>query len=168
MLEDPLGFVYSDFPCTAEFTEDTDLTSVSSVWVNNDPNTNQLKPGVYCSTKKLTLSGSNFSGTVTLVAQGQLVISGSGFDLKPYWNTILLFTDFNDISAADLSGSGGTWEGYIYVPNGKAKLNGSGNFTVMGAVIAKTLELSGSDLTIDSSGLSSGSEEVTSAVRIFE
>ncbi|HUF53710.1 MAG TPA: pilus assembly protein TadG-related protein [Dehalococcoidia bacterium] len=167
-LPDPLGYTYSDVPCTRTFTSDTDLTSVNSVWVNDDPNTNQLLPGVYCSTGKLTLSASDVTGTVTLVAQQELSISGSNFNIKPYWNDVLLFTTSSTSSAADLSGSGGTWEGYIYVPNGKAKLNGSGNFSVKGAVIGGNIELSGSGVTVDSTDFTDNTEEILSSVKLFE
>ena len=78
----PVEFSYSDFECTFEYTQDTDLTSQPEAWVNFSTKT-ELKPGVYCSTKKLSLSGSNVTGKVTLVAGDKLTVTGQNFNLEP-------------------------------------------------------------------------------------
>jgi hypothetical protein len=144
----PVDFVYSDFPCTMEFTSDTDLSSVPAAWVNDNVNTNQLKPGVYCSTAKLTLSRSDVSGSVTLVAQQELSVSGSNFALTPYWNDVLLFTSSTSSSALDVNGSGGSFTGLIIAPNGNAKIQGSNNLSIRGSVLANTISVSGSDFSL--------------------
>ena len=151
----PLHYDYDDFPCTMEFTSDTDLSSVPQAWVNNDVNTKQLKPGVYCSTRKLTLSGSDVTGNVTLVAQGDLTVSGSNFTLTAYWNNILLFTESSSSSALDASGSGGSWTGIMLAEYGNAKVQGSSNLTISGSVMANTISVSGSDFNLTAMNSSS-------------
>ncbi len=80
----PLDYTYDDFPCTMEFTEDTDLTSVPAAWLNGDKDTGVLLDGVYCSTSNLSLSSSDVTGNITLAAQGTVSIAGSNFNITGY------------------------------------------------------------------------------------
>ena len=147
----PISYAYADFPCDYSYSTPTNIGSRSELWVGNDPSSNQLKTAVICSTSHLTLSGSDVTGTVTLVARGNLNISGSNFDLTPYWQNVLLFSSSASPQAIDLSGSGGTWRGYINTPIGRVKLAGSSNLTLETSIVADQIQLSGSDLSIDSS-----------------
>ncbi|MBI4570391.1 MAG: Tad domain-containing protein [Chloroflexi bacterium] len=145
----PVNYTFSDFPpCTFTFTHPANLNSVQEVWVGGNQNSNQLLPGVYCSTSTLSLSGSNVSGNVTFAAMGKVNISGSNFNLTPYWNNVLMFTEDASSSALDVSGSGGTWQGILLAPNGKAKVAGSGNFAYSGSIIGDTVQVSGSNFSI--------------------
>ena len=124
--------------------------------------TGELQPGLYYTTSDIDLSGSFHvagGGGVTFVAGGQITVSGSSQTLDPWDSTnLLLFsnylktspvtnTDNCDSSAISIAGSDIAWTGFIYAPNGQAKLNGSGNASV-GSVVAWTVEVSGSGLTI--------------------
>ena len=144
----PLNYTYSDFPCDMEFFSDTDLTSVPAAWLNGDKDTGVLIDRVYCSTAKLTLSGSDITGNVTLAAQGEVNVAGSNFNLTGYWNDILLFTESNSSSALDVSGSGGQWQGILFAPNGLAKVQGSSNLSIAGSIIADQVQMSGSDWSL--------------------
>ena len=148
----PVNFVYADFPCDIEFSGNVNLTSEPAVWLNGDKNTNQLLPGVYCSTGTLTISGSDVVGNVTLASVGRLSISGSNFTLTPFFQDVLFYTDSTMNNALDVSGSGGTWEGYMLAPSGRAQISGSGNLSVNGSVIADEITVSGSDFTLNSTG----------------
>jgi hypothetical protein len=75
-------------------------------------------------------------------------ISGSNFNLTPYWNNILLFTSSNDSAALDVSGSGGEWTGIMLAKNGHAKVQGSGNLSLSGSIMANTIKISGSDFSL--------------------
>jgi hypothetical protein len=164
----PVSYDYSDFtavPCTRTWSSDVDLSSVANVWVGNNPASKELKPGLYCSTGKIQLSGSDVTGQVTLASQsGQVQVSGSNFDLTPYWQGVLMYTQWNDSSAIDLSGSGGEWTGLIIAPNGKVKIAGSSNFTLKGSVIADQVQVSGSDFNLTALAIDPGLE----AVRLVE
>ncbi|MFO7530840.1 MAG: hypothetical protein R6W93_00150, partial [Candidatus Limnocylindrales bacterium] len=48
-----------------------------------------------------------------------------------------------------VSGSGGTWAGLIYAPNGTAEVSGSSNFNFTGGIIGERVKLNGSDATIN-------------------
>ncbi|MDA1061327.1 MAG: hypothetical protein O2895_00175 [Chloroflexi bacterium] len=149
----PIEYAYSDFPCDYVYTMPTNLGSVNEVWVGDDPCSNQLKTAVICSTSHLTLSGSDVTGTVTLVAGGNLNVSGSDFILLPYWNDVLLFSSSSSPQAIDISGSGGVWRGFINAPVGRVKIAGSGNLSLQSSVVAADIQMSGSNLSIDSSTL---------------
>ena len=109
--------------------------------------------GVYCSTKKLSLSGSDVSGQVTFVSHDEVKVSGSNFDLTAYWSDVLFYSAGSVDPALNVSGSGGSWTGFIHAPNGLAEVQGSSNLTINGSIIADRIRLSGSDMTIDSTGL---------------
>jgi Flp pilus assembly protein TadG len=166
----PVDYTYASFGCTRTFTSDTDISSISSLWQNDNPSTNILKDNVICSTRKLTLSKSDVQGNVTLVAMQELNISGSNFDLHPYPDLnagkgVLLFTASSSSSALDVSGSGGSWEGLMVAPNGNAKIQGSGNLTLFGSVMANTIKsISGSEFTIQAMASTTGGPGVVSLV----
>jgi hypothetical protein len=145
----PFNYAYSDFPCTVTFNSDLDIGSTNSLWTNNDPSTNELKDNVICATGKITLSKQGVKGNVTIVAQGDLAISGSDFDVHALWNNVLFYSASSSSSALDVSGSSGGWEGLILAPNGAAKVQGSSNQTLSGSVMANVIKsVSGSDFTI--------------------
>ncbi len=146
------NYTYSDFPCTYTFTKGVNLQSHNEVWVGNNPTSKQLKDGVYCSTQDIQLGGQKITGNVTLVAAGEVKISGSDFNLTPYYEDILAFSAASSGSAIDMSGSGGSWTGLIYAPDGAVKLQGSNNLSVSGSVVADRVIISGSNFSITSGG----------------
>ena len=106
---------------------------------------------------------------VTFVSSGGIIkLAGSDHDLTP-WDPdqLLVFSNYMksspithpdncDGAAVDMSGSNTDWAGIVFAPRGLAKLAGSTNTTLAGSVIAHTVEVSGSTLSIDSSGLGAG------------
>lgn len=146
----PLNYTYSSFPCNFTYNFDVDLTSRPEVWVGNNPSSKTLKDGVICSTGDIQLSGQDVRGNITLVAHDELKLSGSNFDIKGFWNDVLLFSDRASDPAMDLSGSGGNWEGYIFAPNARVKVQGQDGLSIEGSIIAKHVNVSGSDFSIDS------------------
>ena len=151
----PIDLDYDDFTCDVTWPGDVDLTNEPSVWLAP----NMLAPGTYCSEGKLSLSGSDVSGEVTLVSRGSLSLSGSDFDLSadpddP--NGVLLFSYDDSSSALDLVGSGGSWTGIIHAPRGTAKMQGSDNLTVTGSIVSWKVQVSGSDFDMFAASQSGG------------
>lgn len=146
----PLDYTYGSFPCTYSYTQDIDVGSRSELWLNNDPGTQELKDAVICSTGDIQLSGQDVTGNVTFVAGDELKISGSNFHLKGLWNDVLAYSAGSNEAAIDMSGSGGLWEGYIFAPNGRAKVAGQDALSVQGSIIADRVTISGSDFSINS------------------
>jgi hypothetical protein len=141
----PPNYTFNDFPCDMTFNRDTELGDVREVWLNNDPLTGQLKPGVYCSTRNLTLRPSYVTGEVTLVALGQVKIRGSHMNLLPRHKYILAFSGSTSSSAFDLWGSHINWEGIVLATNGKALLTGSHSVSDAAAIIAARIDAAGSE-----------------------
>ena len=162
----PLGYSYGDFNCNHEFTSDADVRSEPSLWQGNDPNTNQLNPGVICSTGNLALGGSDVTGNVTLVAQGEIDIGGSNFNLTPRENNVFLFAGSTNSSALNVIGTGGSWEGFLYAPDGGITLSGSAGANFNASIIGNQVTISGSGFSLDSSTLSdpSGGQPVVHLV----
>jgi len=148
----PITFQRSDFSCTYTWPGDADLNQEGDWWVDHSPSSKILKPGVYCATGKISLSGSDISGDVTFVTSGITDLSGSNFALIPYRKDVLLFSTNNGDDAVKLAGSGGNWQGYRYAPNGSIELSGSGNQSIKGSIIANKVTFSGSDLSIIADG----------------
>ena len=130
-----------------------------------DSVTGILQPGLYYTSGDIDLSGAySVAGGlgVTFVAETTINVSGSDQVLDPWDDESLLFfsnymkssplTDLAncDSNAISMSGSDISWTGFIYSPFGQTKVNGSGNFTIHGSVVAWAVEISGSGLTFDS------------------
>ena len=160
-------YTYSSFPCTYTFATSANLQSHPEVWVGNNPSSKQLKDGVYCSTQDIQLSGQGITGNVTLVAADEVKISGSDFNLTAYFEDVLAFSAASHGSAIDMSGSGGSWTGLIYAPDGAIKLQGSDNLSVSGSIVADQVIISGSNFSItgESVGLATSGPV---AVRLVE
>ncbi len=91
------------------------------------------------------------SGHVTLVAQGEIKISGSA-DIHTYnqqWP--LLFSNSSNAQqgAIDISGSDAQWTGFLYAPNGLVSISSASNSTFSGAIYAREVNLSGAEIFIN-------------------
>lgn len=103
--------------------------------------------GLYYVTEDVKLSKSDISGTYTIVAEGKIDISGSNQKGVSYIDNLLFFSNEADKDAIKFSGSGNTFEGYFYAPNGEIKESGSNNI-VTGGFLGAEVELAGSSLKI--------------------
>lgn len=93
----------------------------------------------------LTINGSSFIGKGTVVATGDIIFNGSSVRGSSDDAVCFYSTKGNII----FNGAKAEISGVIYVPNGEMVFNGS-NQTVDGRVIANTVTLNGSDLTVKS------------------
>ena len=151
----PINYTYDDVraDCTETMVGDVAMESVEAYW-QDWPTKTLLEPGVYCNEfGKITLSGVNVTGNVTFAAN-EVSISGSDFNLTALWShpddlIPILVMGFCDCDQAiDASGSGGTWDGTMYAPNGQAKISGGSGLAIGGTIIADEIVISGSDITI--------------------
>ena len=145
------NYAFSSFPCTYTYTQNTDLNSRPEAWVGGNPSSNQLNPGVYCSTMDIYLSGQDITGNVTLVAMDAVNISGSDFNLTAYYEGVLAYSEASHGQAIDISGSNGSWIGAVYAPNGTVKFSGSNNASLFGTIGADKIHVSGQNVSIDAS-----------------
>ncbi len=87
---------------------------------------------------------------MTLVAGDELKISGSDFHISSFVNDVLAYSSGNHSSAIDMSGSGGSWLGFVHSPFGRTKIQGSDNLTISGSVVSSEVTVSGSNFKITS------------------
>lgn len=152
----PVTFVPSQFACDwpsrgVAYDGNWDLNVDGPWWVNGRKSSKQLQPGVYCATGSsggIKLSDSDIRGNVTFVATQTIDISGSNFDLTPYANGVLFYSQGTSDVALKVAGSGGRWQGIMYAPNGQVEISGSGNMTISGGIVAQTVKLGGSSFNI--------------------
>jgi hypothetical protein len=105
--------------------------------------------GLYYVTGEVVLSGSDLHGTVTIVAEREIEISGSDQNFTPYSDGLLLFSTRSASSrpAIKISGSNSMLPGIIYAPNAQLEVSGSTN-AFAGGLFGRTIRLNGSSLTI--------------------
>ena len=164
---DPVAKARSYFtPCTytAPSSGMWDLANNGSWWVGGTKSSKTLRPGIYCSgtgsSDGIKLSDSDIrvltdiatgAEGVTFVASYSIEVSGSNFQLKPFKDNILFASYGTSDVAIKVAGSGGTWEGVMYAPNGTAEISGSSNLALQGGIVAKRVKLNGSSFSIDGS-----------------
>ena len=94
------------------------------------------------------LADQGISGNVTFVAGHRVEIAGSDFDLTPYREGVLMFSNGSHDQALKLSASGGDWIGLLYAPNSLAEVSGSDDWSLTGGIVAETVRLNGSNFDI--------------------
>ena len=90
-------------------------------------------------------------GRVTLVAEGEIKISGSA-NIHTYdqqWPLLFSNSSNSQQGAIDISGSEAQWTGFLYAPNGLVSMSNASNSTFSGAIIWHEVSLSGSDIVIN-------------------
>jgi len=155
-LPAPVSHTFADFPCDFYSTGNLRInTGFPQYFINNDPDTLTLKPGVYCAEGDLevdpsgTGSASNLSGNVTFVAQGKVRLMGSNYNFTAFWNNVLLFAESNDNSEAILMhGSGGIFQGIVLASQGGVLIHGSSTTSPAGLVVGEEILVEGSNVNI--------------------
>lgn len=137
-----------------------------------------LKPGLYCATgssAEIILGDSNVIGNgVTLVSNGKIEISGANFNLSYFHSSkTLMFANGQGSAVGDpvikIAGSDGSWNGLIIAPRGQVEFSGQNTSTQGGgSVIADRVKLAGSNLYIDSFGLTTSGAPTLESLRLFE
>ena len=127
----PVDFSYTDFPCTYTFSGPVwKISFVDTPQYFNLGPPKTLKSGVYCSDGNIELAQEDATGNVTFVTHGNFEFEGSNYDLTPYYEDVLVFTDAPIDDPLDpLHGdpqiksedNAGTWEGMLLAPNGLVK-----------------------------------------------
>ena len=167
LTEWPIVYTYDDFggpggpsPATCTFYS-TDTIKINQstpqYWKDHDPETGELKAGLYCSEKDIKLTAAQgASGTVTFAAKNKIDFNGSGFNLTSYWNGILAFAGHAAADAMEILGSGFTWQGLLLAPNGHVKVANSSLVSPAGAIWSETMSVNTSFIditgTLDISG----------------
>jgi Flp pilus assembly protein TadG len=101
-----------------------------------------------------TSRSSDFSSTAaTMVSAGKFDTSVE-LHLRSYWDDLLIFTTSTlSDKAIHISSPGGEWQGLIYAPNGEVDFTGSAGSFYQSAMWGRTVTMTGSKFTLDSTGL---------------
>jgi len=101
----------------------------------------QKNTSVAGDTGSFTASGSNFSDTGILVADGDITLNGST-------NAVYQGTYYSRNGNITINGNGATFNGIVYAPKGTVTFNGSSQ-TVNGSVVADVIIDNGAKFTVD-------------------
>ena len=91
----------------------------------------------------LTVSGSSFNGKGILLAKNSIQLNGSVLASNA-GSSVCIYSKTGGIQ---INGSSIEVDGILYAPNGLVQINGS-SITVKGRIIAKTVQLNGSDIKV--------------------
>lgn len=132
-------------------------TSGAAWWASGGPSGGTLVSGVYCANGNIDLSGgSNVTGTVTLVATGQINISATSLNLTAYSNGIIAYSsrvgDCYSTQAINIGSNSVTMNGSFDAPNGCINPSGT-TIQIYGSLIGHEVQLGvgGAGSLIDSS-----------------
>ncbi|MEZ4520335.1 MAG: pilus assembly protein TadG-related protein [Thermomicrobiales bacterium] len=137
----PESYTADDFSCSYSVA-DGNVNAAGPWWVDGDPTTKRLNPGVICSSTTLTLNDTGVRGTVTFVAP-RINITGNNFELEPYADDVLILGTAGGWPSVRLRATGGTWEGMIFTRDGQVELTGYSDFDLRGSIVAWAVSIKG-------------------------
>jgi hypothetical protein len=114
-----------------------------------------IAPGIYYTPGDIVIGDSSLTAEVTLVAGGEIDISGSNVNLSPYHGDLLAFSNSNagcDNTGIKMGGSTNKWVGTVYAPNAMIEYSGSVNSSVTGSLIGLHVRLNGSSSVFNYGG----------------
>ncbi|HUT15421.1 MAG TPA: hypothetical protein VMY98_04160 [Anaerolineae bacterium] len=119
------------------------------------PTGDPIPEGLHYCHHDVSIPASITSGTVTIVAEGRINVSNSGGNFTSYIDGLLFFSNEQPAATTecgtnvvDITGSGGSFTGFVFAPYGSIKYSGSGNHVLNGGLIGYTVDVSGNDFQI--------------------
>jgi len=151
---------FVDWGCTFTFNNPTNLKAANSVWLNAAKT--QLRPGLYCFNRDVTLIGDDITGNVTFAAMGNITLSGSDWLLTPYHPSGILMYSQSSTGPVQINASmsDGALTGIFYSPNGDINFSGSGSAVVNGSLVGQNVAAGGNGLSITATGLNANERPV--------
>jgi subtilisin family serine protease len=148
--EPPLRYALADFRSGGAIAEAARSEGRYTV-IDGDLDVSEPRvlDGLYYVRGTAKLSANALRGSFTIVAEGMIDVSGSGHDLRPYADGLLLFSGKQEVGASliKVSGSNSALHGAITAPGGTVELSGSAN-SFRGVVLGNAIRLNGSALNI--------------------
>jgi len=133
----------------AYFTQSSFVCDYSAANFSFAKSNTTIPAGVYCATKKISVSGNNLVGNVTFIAP-DFSIATSGSVFTPYSNGVLWFDtgtrEFN------FSGSDNDWTGIIFAPFARINFSGSSFSSFSGMIEGLNVKMTGSSWSIKGTG----------------
>ena len=142
----PRYYYKSEFACTytaAEFKFNT---------------TGQTIPtGTYCASKLFEANGNNQRGTITVLAP-EIKIDGDNQFFRPHQLDVLFFA--TGTKELILDGNGYDWEGVIFHPGGRIKINGDSASVLKGLIEGLEVEVNGNGFHMVGQGPNAGAGHI--------
>ena len=129
LLDWPVYFEEEDFPCTYRARQ----------FKFNTHNVH-IPEGVYCASELFEVNANYANGRFTALAP-KIVADGNNQQLDPYLHGVLFFATGTEEMI--LNGNSYDWEGIIFHPGGRVKINGNADSTLTGMIAAKKVEING-------------------------
>jgi hypothetical protein len=129
LLDWPVYFEEEDFPCT--YTAEEFKFNTHNV---------HIPEGVYCASKLFEVNANYANGRFTAIAP-EIHADGNNQQLDPYLHGVLFFATGDKEMV--LNGNSYDWEGIIFHPGGRVKINGNADSTLTGMIAALEVEVNG-------------------------
>jgi Flp pilus assembly protein TadG len=143
----PKWFEKTDFAC--DYTKNKFEFNASNV---------TIPPGVYCATESFIANGNDQFGNITVLAP-EIKINGNRQTFRPYAKDVLFFaTGSKEMS---LNGNNYDWEGIIFHPGGRIKINGDASSVLEGLIEGVEVEVNGNGFEMIGNGPSSSEPFIT-------
>ena len=110
-----------------------------------------LASGIYYVTCGAQINGSPIGGTITLVAEKDITVSGTAAYFDPFTDGLLFLTASTSASAIRFDTSTSSFLGYSFAEKGRIVMNGAGNSYFCG-VLADRIDIAARDLLVRGSG----------------
>jgi Putative Flp pilus-assembly TadE/G-like len=134
----PAYFTESDFTCTYRARKFQFNTRGMTI-----------PPGVYCATESFQSNGDSISGNITVLAP-EIQVDGNHQRFTPYQNDVLFYaTGTKDMV---LNGDNFEWEGIIFHPRGRVKIDGNQDSVLRGMIEGFHVEVNGNGFTMEGTG----------------
>ena len=134
----PLWFTVDEFPCTfsaRKFTFNSAGATIPS--------------GVYCASEVFEVNGVRINGTITVVSP-EIKVNGTGQRFRPHLKDMLFFS--TGTKELILNGFDYDWEGMIFHPGGRVKINGDASSVIRGMIQGLQVEINGAAFQMEGRG----------------
>ena len=136
----PVEFDEADFTCT--FSADKfEFTSDGMT----------IPTGTYCAKDLFKIDANDVTGEITVISD-EIIVNGNNVNLEPAPNGLGVLFYQTSNKEMTLNGESYGWEGMIYHPYGRVKINGDEGSTVTGTILALEVEINGSGFNMAATG----------------
>ena len=110
-----------------------------------------LTSGIYYASCGVQINGNPIGGTITVAAEGDIKVSGSGAFFDPYIDGLLFVSYSTGTNAIQVDASGSTFFGYSFAERGRVSLTGANNQFYCG-ILADRIDIAAQSLSVRGSG----------------
>ena len=111
----------------------------------------QLTSGIYYVTCSVHLTGNPLGGTITLVAEGDIQVSGTSANFDPFVDGLLFLSGSSSTSSIKVDASKSVFFGYSFSERGRVTITGNGNAFYCG-ILADRIDIAAQGLLVHGSG----------------